>query len=366
MPLSSPSYTSKLLRPRVLSRTNRTVLYRQILRSVEQGFPLATILPDLASIASDDGRHPRRPQGPSLSGLVLRPDRRGPILLRGARLDPACRTCSSSIPRSAPVSLPKGSRAVFSSTRRSRGSAIRSSAFSSTLSSRSSRWWACCTTSRTRVMPTFEKFVPSTEWRGLSAVLAMLSRFVDSGALWVCCGAFIGVILFFSFLLPRWVSPRRRHFDPYFPFSIYRLLHGVGFLVSLSVLVDAGQQMSTALARMRNLSNPWVSSKISDILVRLTRGLDFDDALWDADPGFPDRNANRELRMILRVGNLEGQIGNHAREWLERGVMHFTHVGSILRALALGVNGMLLVIILLGAVGVSQQMGDTLNTMSRR
>lgn len=193
------------------------------------------------------------------------------------------------------------------------------------------------------LIPSLEFLVPSSQWVGVSAYLPGLFWFILDGPLvYTLVGLVIGTVLLVKVILPGWTGRSRQYVEWTLPFKIYRVFAGTYFLVALAGLLRAGVQLDEAVGMLALKSSPWFRSKMLAVYTHLRMGKDPGDALWDADRNFPDRELNRELRVVFTLDDADAVIRELAKKWVESAVTTMERLAGLLRGVAQGFNALLL------------------------
>ena len=211
------------------------------------------------------------------------------------------------------------------------------------------------------IAPIFTAMQDPATWTGAGAALAYILRFVEGPWPFILTVSLAGLSLSFILILPRWTGTLRSHLEPFPPFSFYRLSVASSFLLSLSILVDAGVLVPHALSTLRTNVRPWLRSKI-DVLLRLQlEGESLHAAFSKADPYFPDPGFNRDLSLLMRVGGQIASFETYTLEWLSESVDRVGKQAAVVRMAVLGVVALLLAVLMLGNLAVSQQFATTMS-----
>jgi hypothetical protein len=140
-----------------------------------------------------------------------------------------------------------------------------------------------------RLLHTFH-MVPSSYYGGLTRALIGLSGFIQAQWLFILVMALgAGGLVFWS--LPNLSGRIRQHLDQYTLWRIYRCVHAMHFLASLSIVLARQGAISTqlraALWMQKNGASKWQSWHIDAMLARINAGLvgaeTFDTGLLDRD-----------------------------------------------------------------------------------
>jgi len=168
-----------------------------------------------------------------------------------------------------------------------------------------------------KVIPTFEQIIPVDQWQGIAYNVAIASRFIREDGFTIVI--VIGVVLFIVFAsLPRWTGPLRVYFDRYVPWSIYKMLQGSAFLLSVASMMSAGIKIDeVSLARISKQSDPYLRQRIKGIQKFIASGENLGDALYNAGYEFPDNEIIGDLQIYARLRGFENNLVRISRVWVD-------------------------------------------------
>lgn len=166
-----------------------------------------------------------------------------------------------------------------------------------------------------RVFPAFDSVFPMEQWVGLAASMAGLANFVQN-YLMVVIIALIALFTVITISLPRWTGKYRIYLDKIPPWSIYRLISGAGFLMSLGALINSGVQTSKALEKINRHANPWLRERISATLKYVYSGLNVGKALRRAGYDYPDKELIEDLVVYADLPSFSEMLDILGKEWL--------------------------------------------------
>ena len=206
-----------------------------------------------------------------------------------------------------------------------------------------------------RVVPQLARVTPRSEWPPVSLTLDGFFAFWTGGPFYVLAG-FMALAFVSRWLwLPRWTGGLRRTCDALFPFSVYRKVMGVTFLLSLASLLRSNHQVADALAIIGRTPSPWLRAKIRAMVTELDKGESIGDAFWAADRYFPDLWINREIRAVVSMDGFDAHLDSLARELLTRTLVTFEGYTNAVRSIGVAANLMLLAYLAMAMYGISGQ-----------
>lgn len=125
-----------------------------------------------------------------------------------------------------------------------------------------------------------------TEFTGLLGFVAAYSR--NS---WWIIPSVLSVLLTFAYLiarlLPTWTGPRRKRYDKFPIFSMYRELQAADWMTTFATLLKGGMSDLDALKVLRQNSSPYVAERISYFINEMEGGMNLGTAVAKSGFNFP-------------------------------------------------------------------------------
>ena len=169
----------------------------------------------------------------------------------------------------------------------------------------------------------------------------------------------IGILCFIAavFISMPFLRGRPRYYlDKLPPYNIYRMLYGSTFLLNVGVLLSAGIKLVDVLEMLAARANPWMKERIQDTLHGIRIGATLGDALHQAGHEFPDKRAVSLLRVISGKKGAEANLESFGERWMEESVKDLAKVSKLVLGTAMALNGALMLLVLVGASGMSDAM----------
>lgn len=182
-----------------------------------------------------------------------------------------------------------------------------------------------------RFLPQLERMVPVESWTGALWWLGSVTHFfIDNRYLLACVLAAFSAWVIWS--LPRLTGPvRKRVLDHLFPWSLYREMQGVSFLLNLSALLRANVRTEEALDMLSRNATPWLYERLTAARRQVARGKHLGLALADSGYLFPSRDAIDRLSLLTASPGGEDNIENFARMWLSKTINRIKRTTRILQ-----------------------------------
>ena len=194
------------------------------------------------------------------------------------------------------------------------------------------------------VFPELRLLGEPSQWGMAARILFGSAEFIASpwGAL-LAALLLLGVVT--SMLsLPLWTGSLRLKAEKYAPWSIYRLLNGATWMMSVATLMRAGMKFIFILDDMLELEqmSPWLRERVQRIRQVYQHGDRLASALKAAGMNFPSPEVIEDLLAYEELPSFYDNFYNIAREWLETSQKEITRKAGALNAALICGIGLLL------------------------
>lgn len=190
------------------------------------------------------------------------------------------------------------------------------------------------------VIPKFADVLPSDQWVGLAKLTLQVSGIVRD---WIFVGVGVAVAVLIALILSlsRWVGRWRTFADKMIPFSIYRMMNGVSFMSSLSAMISAGTSLQDSISKIefQVKANPYLRSRIGEILRHVRNGKDVGESMKLAKHGFPDKEIIDSLCIYGRYSGFDKALSSIAADWRKEGVESIKQKAGVLFMISLLLMG---------------------------
>ena len=184
------------------------------------------------------------------------------------------------------------------------------------------------------MVPPMIDAAPTVRWRGMALTLVNLSDWIKN--YWAVAFASLpAVMAVIYFTIGIWTGTIRAIIDRLPPWSLYKVLTGISWLLALSALVKGGTPVSTALRALRRDSSRYLKERIDKTLVFINNGDNLGQALSKTGLDFPDKEIISDLKIYSELDNFEEALEALANDWLEESVYLIEQKASILNMVAL-------------------------------
>jgi type II secretory pathway component PulF len=213
----------------------------------------------------------------------------------------------------------------------------------------------------TTVIPQMAKASDPSKWTGVARSLYELSKFVQTPWFWTIPASLIGVSLLIAWSLPKTLGSGtlRSYLDKVPPWSLYRLIVGSGFLLSLSSMLRAGIPVQEALFQMRSHASPWLKQRLDGALAALRSGSqNIGYALAESNYDFPDREIVDDLTVYGELPNFDEIVDDIGQEWIEKGLERVETQSTILNSAGMAIMAGVIGYIAWGLFSIQQQLAS--------
>lgn len=169
------------------------------------------------------------------------------------------------------------------------------------------------------VVPAFSKAQPVGGFRGSAAVLVSLAYFAQHWMIPIAIALVLSIVVFF-YSLPRWDGRVRVILDRFPPYSVYRMLVGSTWLISLAAMIEAGVRLENALQQLNEMSGRWMKNRTLAALSGMRAGYHLGDALLRSGFDFPDREIIDDLGIYSSLSGFDEALSTLGRDWVDEAV----------------------------------------------
>ncbi|HCA3439640.1 TPA: type II secretion system F family protein [Salmonella enterica subsp. salamae serovar 35:g,m,s,t:-] len=166
-------------------------------------------------------------------------------------------------------------------------------------------------------IPALERVAPRESWHGTLYWFATLSEFFVHNALLLGGGAAL-MAGWIVWSLPNMTGHTRKKLDSIMPWSLYRDMQGVAFMMNLAALMRANLKTLETLHVLSRYATPWLLERIQATELEINKGAHLGLALKNTGMNFPSKECVNKLMLLTSGDNAEGIIENFAQEWLRK------------------------------------------------
>lgn len=207
-----------------------------------------------------------------------------------------------------------------------------------------------------QVIPKLAMVTSTDSWPLSSRILYSVANFVNDYIYVIGVGGISLYVLFFI-SLPLWskrLAKLRIAFDRYPPYSLYKMLNGCSFMLSLSVMIKSGMSMNSALEEIEKISTPWLKDRIQGALFNVARGKELGKSLRLSGYEFPSKEAYHFISLLSKSSDgLSNAMYVFAKDWMEDSIDFLEKMAGVIFYAGIIFVGALVILIVLGQYGMT-------------
>jgi type II secretory pathway component PulF len=166
------------------------------------------------------------------------------------------------------------------------------------------------------VVPTFATIVDPSDWTGNAAKMYTVSQFVTNW-IFVLIIAVISSITVIIATMPYLLGPIRPYLDRVPPWSLYKVITGASFMISMRGFLVSGVTVTDALRRIMKNSKPYLMSRTDAIYRGVNMGRNIGVAMQSSGHDFPDPEISGEISIYAELDDFSENLDILAKEWIE-------------------------------------------------
>ncbi|WP_177326630.1 MULTISPECIES: type II secretion system F family protein [Plesiomonas] len=206
------------------------------------------------------------------------------------------------------------------------------------------------------VIPKLSLVSPPDSWPTSSHIFYSLSNFVNDYIFLISIGGISLYALFFV-SLPMWtkrLAKLRIFADRYPPYSLYKILNGCSFMLSLSVMIKAGISMNDALGEIEKIATPWLKDRVQGAIYNVARGKGLGESLRLSGYEFPSKEAYHFISLLSKSSSgLSDAMYVFSKDWMEDSISLLEKMATIIFYSGIIGIGALIMLIILGQHGMT-------------
>lgn len=215
------------------------------------------------------------------------------------------------------------------------------------------------------VMPKLTAVLEPSEWDAAARKLYEFTQLVNTP--WMFAGLLVLIAIFAGIVLSlsRWSGRGRAKADMIPPWSMFRLLVGSGWVMSLASLIKSGETVLNALHKMQRISrnNKWLYDRLNKTIFFYNTGLNLGEALEATKTGFPDREIVDDLVIYADMEGFDEILYSIGKEWADTGLEKIKQQAAILNTGAILMVGVILGWFTYAVVSIQMSMGSHFSGM---
>ena len=101
------------------------------------------------------------------------------------------------------------------------------------------------------------------------------------------------------------------------PWSVYKAITGVIWMISTSALLKKGADMKAVLQEQIKMAPPWLKKELQTLYTGALRGQTIDQVMVNSGRNFPDEEVVDDIAIYSRTSGFSNALITLAREWIE-------------------------------------------------
>lgn len=206
-----------------------------------------------------------------------------------------------------------------------------------------------------KIIPSFQAAAPGDRWTGLARFAIDASGFVQNW-FFVFTAFVVALVVAVIASMPLWKGKLRSSFDRAPPYSIYRVMQGSAWIISMSALIEAGMRIETAMEELMKNAAPWARERMAAALVGLRSGMNLGVALSATKTGFPDEEIISDIRIYFGKTDFDRALKLIGDEWIKESVEKIDGLMRIIFGVALLMVAAVLGFTMMGLFSIQMQL----------
>jgi type II secretory pathway component PulF len=168
----------------------------------------------------------------------------------------------------------------------------------------------------TSIVPTFATIVDPTQWTGNAARMYRLSEFLTNYAGLI--GISVIVTIFSTIAsMPYITGAARPYLDKIPPWSLYKVITGASFMISMRGFLVSGVTVPDALRKIIKSAKPYLKSRTEAIYKGVNMGRNLGAAMQKTGHSFPDPQISGEISIYAELDGFSDNLDILAKEWID-------------------------------------------------
>lgn len=164
-----------------------------------------------------------------------------------------------------------------------------------------------------KFIPKLARLVPREKWHGALSLLTSISEFIVNFQGLLLFGL-LALIALITWSMGHWVN--RKIADTLPPWSVYRAVQGVYFLLNIAALLRINIPVMQAVNMLGETANPWLERRINETLHYMRQGEHLGLALKSTGYHFPSRECVNQMMLLTEGAGAENSLERYADRWL--------------------------------------------------
>jgi type II secretory pathway component PulF len=181
----------------------------------------------------------------------------------------------------------------------------------------------------TSIVPTFATIVDPSEWTGNALRMYNLSQFLQNYAVIIALSVFAAITSILTTM--SMITGKIRPFlDKIPPWSLYKVITGATFMISLRGFLVSGVTVPDALRKIIKSAKPYLKTRTEAIYKGVSMGHNLGVAMQKAGHSFPDPEISGEISIYAELDGFSQNLDVLANEWIEGSIEKTKAVSKIM------------------------------------
>ena len=170
----------------------------------------------------------------------------------------------------------------------------------------------------TKVIPQVKSSLPpGFSLSGLAGMVDSVSQAVANGWFLMLVGL-AAVAALVSWSVPNLTGGvRDKVLNRLPPWSVYKSITGVIWMISTAALLKKGADMKAVLQSQMKMSRPWLKKELQTLYAGTLRGQTIDQVMTSSGRNFPDEEIVDDIAIYSKTSSFSDALIMLAREWIE-------------------------------------------------
>lgn len=168
----------------------------------------------------------------------------------------------------------------------------------------------------TSIVPTFATIVDPSEWTGNAAKMYGVSQFIINYSLITILGI-AGSLTAIIMTMPHITGSIRPTLDRFPPWSLYKVISGASFMISMRGFMVSGVSVHDALRKIAKTAPPYLKTRTETIYKGVNMGHNLGAAMQKSGHNFPDPDIAGEIYIYAELDGFSENLDILAKEWID-------------------------------------------------
>ncbi|WP_287962149.1 type II secretion system F family protein, partial [Alcanivorax sp.] len=170
----------------------------------------------------------------------------------------------------------------------------------------------------TKVIPEVKASLPQGfSLSGMAGMVDRVSQGVADGLPFLMAGVVVLAALV-SWSVPNLTGGfRDKVLNRLPPWSVYKSITGVIWMISTAALLKKGADMKAVLQSQMKMARPWLKKELQTLHAGALRGQTIDQVMTTSGRGFPDEEVVDDIAIYSKTSSFTDALIMLAREWIE-------------------------------------------------